>query len=155
MEQHLDSPDVEITLLQIAELNALQQTLVIVKLLQFKDVEMEQHLDSQNAEMTLFQNAELNQNVTSFPQEIVEETVTTKLNVQLILATFQVDNATIPLTTTDVTITTNVLLIDVLHKDVFTLLKIALTITHVPKTFVMQALDPAFLLLFLAHLVTV
>jgi hypothetical protein len=101
--------------------------------------------------MTLFQNAEQNQNVTSFHQEHVIRTVTTMLNVPLILATLQPDNATTHQTTTDVTITTNVLLTDVPHKDVFIDLKIAQTTMHVPKTSAMQLLDHVYLLLSLAH----
>jgi len=63
-EQLLDLQDAETTLLLTAELNALQQTHVTAKHLQFKDVEMEQLLDLQNAETTLSTIAEQNQNVT-------------------------------------------------------------------------------------------
>jgi hypothetical protein len=147
-EEPAEWPDAETTLLHNAEHNVLL-THVIAKLEQFKDVEQEEPAEWLLAETTLLHNAELTQLATKLLLEDVEKTVTIMSNVPWTHAILQLEIAKTFQTTTDVVITTNVPLIDVLLMDVFTLSKIALTTMHVLKMFVMQPLDNALTLLLL------
>jgi hypothetical protein len=75
-----------------------------------------------------------------------------KLNVPLILAILQLENANMLLTTLNVTITILVPLINVLLKDVNTPKKIVLTTMHVPETSVILPPETVLQHLLLANL---
>jgi len=122
--------------------------------LQFKNVEIHQPVDLPLVETMKFNNADLNLNVI-FNQEDVEVIVMTISIVLETLAILLLENANTSLNTTDVTITINVPLINVLLKDAHTPKRIALITMHVPETFVMLLPETVLQHLLLANLLIV
>jgi hypothetical protein len=127
---------------------------VIAKQELLQNAETLQPMDQLHVEMHSLLNAELILHVTKLNLKDVQRIVMIMLIVPWILVILQEESVLMFQTTTDVLITTHVLLTDVLLKDASTLLKIALIMMHVPRMFVIQELDNVFIPQSFANLLT-